>query len=142
MPPTLVRPQTFTVFQQSDSASPAVRFQHVPQYAELNSASGTQLLLSTCCLDILPVRAFPNRTPYNQFSRCLIPTAWFSLFGIWLLSHTLKALLCKDLTKISCQICKQLNWRLAFPEARVRNSLPHFKSRLITQSESLHAEER
>ncbi len=26
MPPTLVRPQTFTVLQQSDSASPAVRF--------------------------------------------------------------------------------------------------------------------
>ncbi len=26
MPPTLVRPQTFTVFQQPDSASPAVRF--------------------------------------------------------------------------------------------------------------------
>ena len=27
MPPTLVRPQTFTVFQQPDSASPAVRLE-------------------------------------------------------------------------------------------------------------------
>ncbi|MGK7956803.1 MAG: hypothetical protein AB4063_16370 [Crocosphaera sp.] len=24
----------------------------------------------TCCLDILPVQAFPYRTPYSQFSRC------------------------------------------------------------------------
>ena len=84
--PTLVRPQTFdptsrfhklgkpqhgsTSLQSPDSDSPSVRFQ--------------QKLLSTCCLDILPVRAsyescswgkprrphfraFPHRTSYIQF---------------------------------------------------------------------------
>ncbi len=43
MPPTEVRPQTFAVLQQPDSASPAVRFQ--------------LKLLGTCCLVILPVQA-------------------------------------------------------------------------------------
>ncbi len=89
--PTLVRPQTFDPLQSPDSDSPSVRFQ--------------QKLLSTCCLDILPVRAsyescswgkpprphfraFPHRTSYIQFSRCIVPTAWFSLFSTRLLSHT------------------------------------------------------
>ena len=79
--PTLVRPQTFDPLQSPDSDSPSVRFQ--------------QKLLSTCCLDILPSQAFLARTLYIQFSRCIVPTAWFSLFSTRLLSHTLHPLLRK-----------------------------------------------
>ena len=49
MPPTEVRPQTFAVLQQPDSASPAVRFK--------------LKLQSTCCLVILPVQAVLVRVP-------------------------------------------------------------------------------
>ena len=45
--PTLVRPQTFDPLQSPDSDSPSVRF-------------GLKLL-STCCLDILPVRAYRQK---------------------------------------------------------------------------------
>ncbi len=75
MPPTEVRPQTFAVFQQPDSDSPSVQ---------------SRERLNTCCLDILPVRAFPSRTTYIQLSRCIVPTAWCSLFSTRLLSHTLE----------------------------------------------------
>lgn len=75
MPPTEVRPQTFDPLQSPDSASPSVR---------------SQTRLSTCCLDILPSLAFQTRTLYIQFSRCIVPMAWFSLFGTKILSHSLK----------------------------------------------------
>ena len=146
--PTLVRPQTFDPLQSPDSDSPSVRFQ--------------QKLLSTCCLDILPVRAsyescswgkpprphfraFPHRTSYIQFSRCIVPTAWFSLFSTRLLSHTWQPLLRKvedaifevyskikavRLTKISYLNCKQES----------SYTLPCFP--LVGIAESLQQEER
>ena len=47
MSPTEVRPQTFAVLQQPDSDSPSVRC--------------LAKRLSTCCLDILPVRAYRQK---------------------------------------------------------------------------------
>ncbi len=72
----------------------------------------TFALFCTCCLDILPVQAsykscswgkpprphfcaFLYRTSYIQFSRCIVPTTWFSFFSTRLFSHTFKPLLSK-----------------------------------------------
>ncbi len=70
MPPTLVRPQTFAVFQQPDSASPAVRIGIQTKYLFNLRPSGV-------CKSIA-LSAFPRSTELsaplaicNQISSCL-----------------------------------------------------------------------
>ena len=72
MPPKLVRPQTFTVFQQSDSASPAVRLES----SSCESFSSTE----TATLDSF----FKRGNPANELSRktelSRNLTSWFKYF--------------------------------------------------------------
>ena len=66
MPPTLVRPQTFTVFQQPDSASPAVRLESfiLTSWLEYFTCSNTcEQNLIYSLIEVLIARHFVARVP-------------------------------------------------------------------------------
>ena len=123
MPPTLVRPQTFTVFQQPDSASPAVRIGIRTKYY-MRTSPLFSLRPSGVCKSIA-LSAFPRSTElpaplavFNQISSRL--GFLFRLRRGWVNDQSYDT---------TFQLHKQ-NWRreflsacrLGFPQTFIRHS--------------------
>ncbi len=102
MPPTLVRPQTFTVFQQPDSASPAVRF-----VSEQNSylICVLQGCISHCPVSLSQSANFsaPSRKSRTSTVRLSVPVVWVGHRPLQLLYNLRN----HPYLKILCQKCKQ-----------------------------------
>ncbi len=102
MPPTLVRPQTFTVFQQPDSASPAVRF--------LSKQNTYSIGVRPGCANPLPCQLIPVCQLFcavavvcaNFDVRLSVPVVWVGQRP-------------KELYHVMLQLTTKLNWRSAFP---------------------------